>query len=112
MVPHLVGEGDGIGSNSWVVSGAHTASGAPLLANDPHLDLTVPGIWSQVSLVCTTVDDACPFDVSGFSFAGFPGVIIGHNDRLAWGLTNMGADTSDFVARTHRPCGRDLPARR
>jgi penicillin amidase len=97
MVPRLVGEGDGIGSNSWVVSGAHTASGAPLLANDPHLDLKVPGIWSQVSLVCTTVDDACPFDVSGFSFAGFPGVIIGHNDRLAWGLTNMGADTSDFV---------------
>ncbi|QGQ20180.1 penicillin acylase family protein [Cellulomonas sp. JZ18] len=95
-VPHLVGEGDGIGSNSWVVAGEHTASGAPLLANDPHLGISAPGIWSQVGLRCATVDDACPFDVGGFALAGVPGVVIGHNDRLAWGLTNLGADVTDF----------------
>lgn len=95
-VPHLVGEGEGVGSNSWVVAGEHTASGAPLLANDPHLGISAPGIWSQVGLRCATVDDACPFDVAGFALAGVPGVVIGHNDRLAWGLTNMGADVTDF----------------
>ncbi|MGV8965535.1 MAG: penicillin acylase family protein [Cellulomonas sp.] len=95
-VPHLVGEGDGVGSNSWVVSGAHTTSGKPILANDPHLAVSAPGIWSQVGLHCRTVSAACPFDVAGFSFAGFPGVVIGHNDALAWGITNLGADVTDF----------------
>ncbi|MFD6176155.1 MULTISPECIES: penicillin acylase family protein [unclassified Isoptericola] len=95
-VPVLVGRGDAAGSNSWVVSGDHTASGKPMLANDPHLALSAPGIWSQVGLHCNQVSDACPFDVAGFSFAGFPGVIIGHNGDLAWGLTNMGADVTDF----------------
>ncbi len=95
-VPTLVGRGEGTGSNSWVVSGEHTASGKPMLANDPHLALSQPNVWAQVGLHCETVDDACPFDVAGFSFAGFPGVIIGHNGDLAWGLTNMGADVTDF----------------
>lgn len=100
-VPVLVGRGAGIGSNSWVVSGEHTASGSPMLANDPHLGLAAPSIWAQVGLHCDTVGDACPFDVSGFSFAGFPGVIIGHNPQLAWGITNLGADVTDFfVERT------------
>ncbi|MFE6971116.1 penicillin acylase family protein [Isoptericola sp. NPDC057653] len=95
-VPVLVGRGDAAGSNSWVVSGEHTASGKPMLANDPHLALSAPGIWSQVGLHCNQVSAECPFDVAGFSFAGFPGVIIGHNGDLAWGLTNMGADVTDF----------------
>lgn len=95
-VPHLLGEGEGVGSNSWVVGGAHTASGSPLLANDPHLGISAPGIWAQVGLRCATVSQACPYDVAGFSFAGFPGVIIGHNGALAWGLTNLGADVTDF----------------
>ncbi|WP_448059246.1 penicillin acylase family protein [Cellulomonas hominis] len=95
-VPHLVGDGEGVGSNSWAVGGQYTASGKPLLANDPHLSLSAPGIWSQVSLRCQDVTAACPFDVSGFSFAGFPGVVIGHNGALAWGLTNLGADVTDF----------------
>lgn len=95
-VPVLVGEGEGIGSNSWVVSGAFTASGKPILANDPHLALAVPGVWAQVGLHCEAVTADCPFDVSGFSFAGFPGVIIGHNANLAWGITNLGADVTDF----------------
>ena len=95
-VPHLLGEGEGVGSNSWVVGGAHTTSGKPILANDPHLAISAPGIWAQVGLHCRTVDAACPFDVAGFSFAGFPGVVIGHNDSLAWGMTNLGADVTDF----------------
>ena len=95
-VPVLVGRGEGTGSNSWAVSGEHTESGKPMLANDPHLALGAPSIWSQVGLHCTTVGTQCPFDVAGFSFAGFPGVVIGHNDQLAWGLTNMGADVTDF----------------
>ena len=95
-VPELVGRGEGIGSNSWVVAGEHTASGKPLLANDPHLGISAPGIWSQVGLRCAEVSDDCPFDVTGFALAGLPGVIIGHNGDLAWGLTNMGADVTDF----------------
>jgi penicillin amidase len=95
-VPTLVGRGEGTGSNSWVVSGQHTASGKPMLANDPHLALSQPNVWAQVGLRCETVDESCPFDVAGFSFAGFPGVVIGHNGDLAWGLTNMGADVTDF----------------
>ncbi|GAA1731679.1 penicillin acylase family protein [Isoptericola hypogeus] len=101
-VPVLVGRGDAAGSNSWVVSGEHTASGEPMLANDPHLALSAPGIWSQVGLHCNEVSDACPFDVAGFSFAGFPGVVIGHNADLAWGLTNMGADVTDFFVERVR----------
>nr|WP_216645525.1 penicillin acylase family protein [Isoptericola halotolerans] len=101
-VPVLVGTGDGTGSNSWVVSGDLTESGAPILANDPHLALDVPNLWAQVGLHCDQVTVECPFDVSGFSFAGFPGVIIGHNAELAWGLTNMGADVTDFFVERVR----------
>jgi penicillin amidase len=95
-VPRLLGDGDGVGSNSWVVSGDHTESGSPLLANDPHLAPSMPGIWYQVGLHCTEVTPQCPFDVSGFSFAGFPGVVVGHNAQIAWGITNLGPDVTDF----------------
>jgi penicillin amidase len=96
-IPTLIGAGDeGIGSNSWVVSGAHTASGEPILANDPHLSISAPGVWSQVGLRCAPVTADCPYDVAGFSFAGMPGVVIGHDAQLAWGLTNLGPDVSDF----------------
>jgi len=95
-VPQLMGEGEGVGSNSWVVSGDLTESGKPLLANDPHLGISAPGIWEQIGLRCDEVSAACPYDVSGFAFAGMPGVVIGHNATLAWGLTNLGADVTDF----------------
>lgn len=95
-VPNLLGEGEGTGSNAWVVAGRFTESGKPLLANDPHLSISAPGIWTQIGLHCADVGPECPFDVSGFSFAGFPGVIIGHNADLAWGLTNLRADVSDL----------------
>ncbi|HLS50032.1 MAG TPA: penicillin acylase family protein [Actinomycetaceae bacterium] len=100
--PVFIGEGDGVGSNSFVISGEHTASGAPLLANDPHLAISAPGIWYQVGLHCRELSSRCTFDVTGFSFAGMPGVIIGHNPELAWGLTNLGADVIDFfLARVY-----------
>jgi penicillin amidase len=88
--------GEGIGSNSWVVSGAHTTTGRPLLANDPHLGAAMPSVWTQVQLRCATVTDACPFDVAGFSFSGLPGVVIGHNQHIAWGFTNLTTDVADL----------------
>lgn len=93
----LLGDaGEGIGSNSWVVSGELTESGMPLLANDPHLGAALPSVWYQVQLRCSTVSEECPFDVGGFSFSGMPGVVIGHNDRVAWGFTNLTTDVADL----------------
>ncbi|MEO7268266.1 MAG: penicillin acylase family protein, partial [Knoellia sp.] len=91
-VPALLGRGDGIGSNSWVVGPGMSATGKPLLANDPHLSPGQPGIWYQVGLHCRKTSDQCPLDVSGFSFSGVPGVVIGHNNRISWGFTNLGPD--------------------
>lgn len=90
------GAGEGIGSNSWVISGALTESGLPLLSNDPHLGASLPSVWHQVGLRCRTVSDTCPFDVTGFGFAGMPGVIIGHNADVAWGFTNLTTDVTDL----------------
>jgi penicillin amidase len=96
-VSALVGDaGEGIGSNSWAVSGDLTESGMPLLANDPHLGAALPSVWHQVGLKCRTITANCPFDVSGFSFSGVPGVVIGHNDRIAWGFTNLTTDVTDL----------------
>lgn len=93
----LVGDaGEGIGSNSWVVSGDLTESGMPLLANDPHLGASLPSVWYQVQLKCATVDEDCPFDVGGFSFSGLPGIVIGHNQTVAWGFTNLTTDVTDL----------------
>jgi penicillin G amidase len=107
--------GDGLGSNAWAVSGRHTASGSPILANDPHLSASMPGTWYQMGLHCTTVSRACPFDVSGFTFAGLPGVVIGHNAHIAWGFTNVDPDVEDlYLEKLYRGDrylydGRKLP---
>lgn len=97
-VPSTMGAADrsGIGSNSWVVSGEHTKSGKPLLANDPHLSAQMPSVWYQAGLHCRKVSEACPYDVTGYTFSGMPGVIIGHTDRTAWGFTNLGPDVADL----------------
>jgi penicillin G amidase len=96
-IPALLGpNGNGIGSNSWVVSGKLTTTGKPLLANDPHLAPQMPSIWYQMGLHCRVVSSACPYDVSGYTFSGMPGVVIGHNQDIAWGLTNLGADVTDL----------------
>ncbi|MEV6987044.1 penicillin acylase family protein [Sphaerisporangium sp. NPDC051017] len=92
----------GIGSNSWVVSGAHTDTGKPLLANDPHLGPRIPSIWYQAGLHCRAKSAACPYDVVGYTFSGLPGVVIGHNDRVAWGFTNLGPDIADLYAERTR----------
>ncbi|MBC7876940.1 MAG: penicillin acylase family protein [Anaerolineales bacterium] len=94
---------DGIGSNSWAVSGKLTDTGMPLLANDPHLGIQMPSIWYQVGLHCIEKTEDCPFEVAGFSFAGVPGVIIGHNEKIAWGFTNVGPDVMDLYIEKVNP---------
>ncbi|MEU8977509.1 MULTISPECIES: penicillin acylase family protein [unclassified Streptomyces] len=96
-VPTAVGvNGNGIGSNSWVVSGKYTITNKPLLANDPHLSASLPSVWYQMGLHCTSISSKCQYDVSGYTFAGMPGVVIGHNQDIAWGMTNSGADVTDL----------------
>ncbi|GGR05472.1 penicillin acylase family protein [Streptomyces aurantiogriseus] len=96
-LPAAVGvNGNGIGSNSWVVAGKHTITGKPLLANDPHLSPSLPSVWYQMGLHCRTVSSTCQYDVSGYTFAGMPGVIIGHNQKISWGMTNSGVDVTDL----------------
>jgi penicillin amidase len=90
----------GIGSNDWVVAPAMSATGGALLANDPHLGISMPSIWYMNGLHCMTVDAACPYDVAGVSFPGVPGVVLGHNARIAWGATNVDPDVQDLVIET------------
>lgn len=84
------------GSNSWVVAGRLTSTGRPLLSNDPHLATAIPSVFQQVGLHCRTVSARCPFDVAGFSLAGVPGIVIGHNATIAWGLTTSYLDQQDL----------------
>src|ERR1041385_1038342 len=84
-------------SNNWVVSGNRTVTGKPLLSNDPHLRPTAPSIWHMVHLSAPGVR------VAGVGAAGLPGVIIGHNDRIAWGFTNVGPDVQDLYIEKFNP---------
>lgn len=79
-----------VGSNAWVVAGRHTASGKPLLANDPHLGLQLPSIWYAVRVRGDRLR------VDGMSIPGVPVVVLGRNERIAWGATSMMADTQDL----------------
>jgi penicillin amidase len=104
LLDSLLGpKGPDIGSNSWAVSGKLTASGKPLLANDMHLGIQMPSIWYQMSMHCQPKGEACPFDVTGFTFAGVPGIIAGHNDRIAWAFTNLGPDVQDLFIEKINP---------
>jgi len=78
------------GSNAWVVAGSHTASGKPLLSNDMHLEYSLPGIWYMSHL------QAPGLNVAGVSIPGAPGITVGHNDRIAWGITNLQFDVQDL----------------
>lgn len=80
---------EGVGSNNWVVAGTHTVSGKPLLANDPHLKLTAPALWYFARL------EAPGFKVAGATMPGFPFVVLGQNERIAWGATNTNPDVQD-----------------
>ncbi|WP_375507224.1 penicillin acylase family protein, partial [uncultured Nostoc sp.] len=95
--------GIGIGSNNWVISGQRTVTGKPILANDPHLGVQIPSIWYEVGLHCTPKSAECPYNVTGFSFAGMIGVIIGHSDRIAWGVTNVQSDVMDLYIEKINP---------
>lgn len=97
-VAFAFGRGEGIGSNNWVVSGSKTATGTPLLANDPHLGIQMPSIWYEVGLHCAPVSEACPFDVRGYALPAVPGVVLGHNNRVAWGFTNIDPDVIDLYS--------------
>ncbi|MGH1141651.1 penicillin acylase family protein [Bacillus pseudomycoides] len=85
------------GSNNWVVSGEKSASGMPILADDPHLSLATPSIWYQTHLEMKDIN------VSGVIFAGVPGVMLGHNKQIAWGVTNTGPDVQDLYIEKRNP---------
>lgn len=97
LFPATEGAAVNPGSNAWAVSGAHTATGKPLLANDPHLRYNVPGTWYLVHL------KAPGLNVSGASLPGVPCVITGHNENIAWGVTNLSADVLDVYAEQLDP---------
>ena len=85
------------GSNNWVVGGSRSTTGMPLLANDPHLFIGMPSIWYELHLV------APGFNVIGVTFPGLPQVFIGHNERIAWGLTNLCSDVQDLYVEKLNP---------
>ena len=81
---------EGIGSNNWALAGAKTSSGYPMLANDPHLDLTLPSIWYQIQMASNDMN------AYGVSIPGAPGIVIGFNANVAWGVTNVDANVMDW----------------
>jgi penicillin G amidase len=91
-----------VGSNNWVVSGEHTVSGKPLLSNDMHLGHQMPNLWYEAHLHCGE------FNVAGVTLPGFPYVVVGHNQRIAWGFTNLGATVEDVYVETFDSGGRYL----
>jgi len=92
------------GSNNWVVSGAHTVTGKPLLSNDMHLEYGVPGIWYEVQIAVPEKK----FNVAGVSLPGAPFVIVGHNQRIAWGFTNVEPDVEDLYVEQFNDRGEYL----
>jgi penicillin amidase len=90
------------GSNNWVVSGEHTVSGKPLLSNDMHLDHQMPNLWFGAHLKTTSGN----FDVAGVTLPGIPFVIVGHNQRIGWGFTNLGAAVEDDYIEEFNPQGQ------
>ena len=85
------------GSNAWAVSGEWTESGKPLLANDPHLPFSIPSLWHQIHL------KGGELNVSGVTLPGLPGVLIGHNQSIAWGITNLRFDSQDLYIENFDP---------
>lgn len=86
-----------VGSNNWAINGSHTQGGKPLLANDPHIDHSAPSVWYMVHL------KAPGLNVSGVSLPGLPFVVIGHNQHIAWGMTNTAPDVQDLYIETFDP---------
>lgn len=110
LLNEILGAGPDVGSNNWVVHGSHTSTQAPLLSNDPHLGVQVPSTWYLAEV------ETPQQHVIGATMPGMPGVVIGHNEHIAWGVTNLGADVMDlFLERIDpghpeavlRPGGRE-----
>ncbi len=93
---------DQIGSNNWVVHGSRTSTGMPILANDPHLVLQAPSLWYEAHIVVPG-----ELNVMGVTFPGLPGIVLGHNDHIAWGFTNVGADVLDIFVEQLNPSNPD-----
>lgn len=93
----------GAGSNSFAISGERTDTGQPILANDPHMGVRMPALWYEIGMHCVQKSDACPYEFRGFSLPGVPGILIGHNDRIAWGLTNAAYDAEDVYIERINP---------
>jgi penicillin amidase len=87
------------GSNDWVISGTHSVTGKPLLSNDMHLGHQMPNLWYEAHLHCGT------FDVAGVSLPGMPYIVVGHNQRIAWGFTNVGPSVTDVFIENFNPQG-------
>ncbi|MBP8291855.1 MAG: penicillin acylase family protein, partial [Caldilineaceae bacterium] len=94
---HFARGGRESGSNDWVIAGARTESGLPLLADDPHLGTSIPAIWYLAEV------QGDQFHAIGSTFPGVPGIIIGHNEEIAWGVTNVGPDVQDLYAERINP---------
>ena len=88
--PALPMASEGVGSNNWAVAGSKTANGFPILCNDPHLSLTLPAIWFEIQI------NTPETNAYGVSLPGMPGIIIGFNEQVAWGMTNVGQDVTDW----------------
>lgn len=86
-----------VGSNNWVVGGGKTSTGKPFLANDPHLSIQNPSVWYEIHL------DAPDLRIAGVTFVGVPGVVLGHNERIAWGATNSEVDVQDLFIEKINP---------
>jgi penicillin amidase len=93
----LAGTAPGLGSNNWVIAGSRTATGSPLLANDPHLDAAMPSVWYEMHL------SGGDYNAIGSTFPGVAGIVIGHNEHIAWGLTNAGPDVQDLYIERFDP---------
>jgi penicillin amidase len=98
------------GSNAWAVSGSRTASGKPLLSNDMHLSLSAPELWYEADLEAPNQPPLAAFHAAGVTLPGVPFVIAGHNDHVAWGFTNLGADVQDLYIEHTRstPSGAEF----
>jgi len=85
------------GSNNWVIGGARTESGSPILADDPHLATSIPAIWYLAEIQGDTIHTI------GATFPGLPAIVIGHNEKVAWGVTNVGPDVQDLYVERINP---------
>jgi penicillin amidase len=105
----VFGKNRSVGSNNWVISGALTTTGSAFLANDAHLAVDMPSIWYEIGLHLQTAENQTGqgverhLNVRGLSFPGFPGVIVGHNDSIAWGVTTLSADVQDLYVERLNP---------